>query len=551
MIKMLDLVSPKTLVCETEEKQLPEEFKVRDKGLEFLKGRIEHLNKKATKYKVPPLTIKIVSEDMVKEIHPDIKRMQMSQPVQMALDKSIIDDPNSWVLVKEYTVKLEGTPPHIDGYEFIARLEHTDAGNFIYTNPKASIGNLPSEFKTLNQRCDFCKTLRDRNDTFVVRMEQDDPKRFPEKKSGDLLVIGRNCLAAFMPGISVSSIIAYTRLIESIREDVAAAKEMEEKGEYSGGSGKYYEDPEHLLRFLVATYLHTGFYMSKKQAQANYDAGKENNSTSTLSRALSEMRPNPWAKHPETSYPVHYRLKQDEAFEAKVVAMCEEFANWLPTKDWDAIAAEKPNLADFIHNLKLVASQDYLRGNHFGFFSALFQWFLRDKGDMEKKAETAKQIAAFQPSPVKFDETLLKKLLKDIAKETEIKRLLAGGLDEKAIKKQIRGKEWGWEVECKKISEYEKTNAFGGMDDSSIGYRIALRDNYGNDFLWFAGNNPGFVEGNKYIIDGAVVGYEATNKYTNRTQTRINRVRILKDMANPTAPPQAEPPPTTEPNPTA
>ena len=114
-------------------------------------------------------------------------------------------------------------------------------------------------------------------------------------------------------------------------------------------------------------------------------------------------------------------------------------------------------------------------------------------------------------------------------------------MDEKSIKKAIKGKEWGWEVTCKKITEYEKTNTFGG-GDSGIGYRISFRDDYGNDFLWWASTNAGFVEGNKYIIDGTVVGYEEVNKYTNRPQTRINRVRILKDLANPTAPPQPEQP---------
>ena len=542
MVKLLDLVNPKALLLETEEKQLPDEFKIRERGLEFLQARLEQLNKKASKYKVPPLTINILKEEMVKDIHPDIKKMQLSQPVIVALDKGLLQDPNSWVLVKEYTVKIEGNPPHIDGYEFIARLEHTPAGNFIYTNPKSSVPNLPAEFKTANQRCDFCKTLRDRNDTFVVKMENDDPKRFPDKKAGDLLIIGRNCLAAFMPGISIASIIAYTKLIESIREDIAEAKEMEEKGEgYGGGGGKYYEDPEHLLRFLVAAYLHTGFYISKKTANANLEAGKTSGTESTLSRALHEMRPSPWSKKPHEDYPIYFRLKEDPIFEASVQKMATEFGEWLKTKDFDALAQAKPQFADFFHNLKLVAAQDYLRGNHFGFYAALFQLFIRDKQDAEKKADAEKQMAALPPSPVKFDKTLEKKRLRDIAKETEIKRLVASGMDEKSIKKAIKGKEWGWEVTCKKITEYEKTNTFGG-GDSGIGYRISFRDDYGNDFLWWASTNAGFVEGNKYIIDGTVVGYEEVNKYTNRPQTRINRVRILKDLANPTAPPQPEQP---------
>lgn len=537
-MKLSELVNPKHILVESEEKKLSEEFKVRDLGLTFLKNRVDALNKKAAKYKVPPIQIHVVKEEMVKVLHPDIKKMQMNNPVIMALDKGIIDDPKSWVFVKEYTIKLEGDAPHVDGYEFIARLEHTSEGNFIYTNPKSSVPNLPAEFKTINQRCDVCKTTRDRHDTFVIKMEKEDPTRFPDKKAGDMLIIGRNCLARFLPGISVAALISYTQMIENLQDDIKQAEEMSDsEGSEGGGSGgKYYEDSDELLKYVAGTYLYTGKYVSKKQAQADYDAGKP--SESTLSRALSEMRPNLNA-NPQ-KYPIWSSLGSDPEFIKKVTILMEEFRNWIKTKDFDAMAAQKPEYADYFHNLKLVSNQEYLRGNHFGFFAALFGMFVREKREAEKKADQEKTLAALPPSPVHFDKSLEKKRLKDIAKETEIKRLLAAGLDEKAIKKEIRGKEWGWEVTCLKITEYEKTNTFG-YGDSGIGYRIFFRDAYGNEFLWFASNNPGFVAEQKYIIDGAVVGYEESNKYSGRPQTRLNRVRILKDLQNPEKPPQAEP----------
>lgn len=538
-MKLSELVNPNHILAETEEKKLSDEFKVRDNGLAFLKSRVDSLNKKAAKYKVPPIQILVVKEDMVKVLHPDIKKMQMNNPVIMPLDKALLDDPKSWVFVKEYTIKLEGDAPHVEGYEFIARLEHTSAGNFIFTNPKSSVPNLPAEFKTINQRCDVCKTTRDRHDTFVIRMEKDDPSRFPDKKTGDLLVIGRNCLARFLPGISIAALISFTQMIENLQEDIKQAEEMDNDSSEggSGSGGKYYEDADELLKYLAGTYLYTGRYVSKKQAQADLDAGKPG--VSTLSRALSEMRPRLNAKPQD--YPIWSSLGGDPDFIKKTETLMNEFHNWVKTKDFDAMAVQKPDYADYFHNLKLVANQEYLRGNHFGFFAALFGMFVREKREAEKSAEQQKQLAALPPSPVHFDKSLEKKRLKDIAKEAEIKRLMAAGLDEKAIKKEIRGKQWGWEVTCMKITEYERTNSFGYGDDA-IGYRIFFRDPYGNEFLWFASNNPGFIAESKYIIDGAVVGYEEKNKYSGRPQTRLNRVRILKDLQNPDKPPQAEPP---------
>jgi hypothetical protein len=533
MIKLLELINPKIILLEVKEQTLSEEFTVKDRGLEFLKSRVEALNKKATKYGVPPIQIHVVKEEMVKELHPDLKKMQMSQPMIMPIDKDLIDDPKSWVFVKQYTIKLEGKAPQIEGYEFIARLEHTSEGNFIYTNPKSSVPNLPAEFKTMNQKCDVCKTNRDRNDTFVIKMEKDDITRFPDKKAGDLLVVGRNCLARFMPGKSIASLIVFTQMIENIQDDIKEAIEIDNDpdGEYGGTGGKYYEETDHLLKFIIGTYLHTGRYVSKKQAQADYDAGKS--SESTLERALSEMRPN--LNRKSQDYPVYSGLISDVGFIKKVEVMMSEFNEWIKTKDFDKMAQEKPDFADFFHNLKLVSDQEYLRRNHFGFYAALFQLFIRDKKEAEKKADADKQMASLPPSPVKFDATLVGKRLRDIAKEAEVKRLAAGGTDEKNIKKAIRGKEWGWEVVVKKITEYEKTQTFG-YGDSGVGYRIFFRDDYGNDFLWFASTDVGFQENGKYIIDGTIAGYESINKYSNRPQTRINRVKILKDLQTPITP---------------
>ncbi len=534
----MQLISPKVLVLEVEEKELPEQFVVTDRGFDFLKERIAALNKKAAKYKVPPLEIVVHKEEMIKVLRPEIKAQLASGAMQAG--PGSLTGPGSegfYTLGKQYTLSLKGEPPHVEGYEFIARLEHTPEGNFIYTSPHSSVPNLPAEFKTVNQHCDVCHTNRDRNDTFVIKMEKEDPKRFPDKKPGDLLVVGRNCLARFMPGISVAALIAYTNMVEATQYDVKEAQEMEEGGEgYGGGGGKYYEPSDSLLKWLAATYLHTGRYMSKSQAQKNLEAGMGGPATeSTLSRALSEMRP-PLNRKPQ-DYPIWAKMGSDTDFIKKVNDLAEEFEKWIPTKDWEKMAQEKPDKADFIHNMALVGKQEYLKASQFGFFSALFQFFLRDKKAAEDKAEADKKAALLLPSPVDFaDPALQKKRLRDIAKESEIKKLAVGGMDEKAIKKSIKGKVWGWEVKVKKITEYEKTNTFG-YGDSGIGYRILFEDSFGNEFMWFASSNLGFVEGNRYIIDGALVGYEPPTKYhPNKPQVRINRVNIIKDLQNPDAP---------------
>ena len=549
MIKLRNLLKPSNFLCEeVEEKELPEQFEIFERGLNYLRDRIAVLNKKAAKYKVPSLDIEILGEKMVKVLRPEIEQQVKSGA--MKIDPALYAEPYNpskheglFTLAKKFVVRIEGEPPHIEGYEFIARLEHTPEGNFVYTNPKSSVPNLPAEYKSMNQHCDICKTNRDRNDTFVIKMEKDDPLRFPDKKAGDLIVVGRNCLARFMPGGSINSIVWYTKMIDNLQDDIKAAGKMNDYEGGSGGGGKYYEDSEHLLRYIVATYLHTGKYVSKKAAQISYDKaqmGEGKPVESTLHDALHNMRPYPVQGDPHHIFPVYYKLKDDPEFVKKVEAMMEEFNAWIPTVDFTKMAMAKPDFATYIQNLELVSKLDYIRGTQFRFFSGLFQVFLREKQDKEKKADAAASLAALPPSPVKFDETLVKKKLRDVAKEMEIKRLIGLGTDEKAIKKIIRGKAWGWEATVKKITPY--TPSYQGYGATGEAYRIFFRDDYGNDFLWFASNNPGFEEGGKYLIDGTITRFEPLNKYSGRSQTLINRVKIVKDFQHPDLPPQPEVP---------
>jgi len=533
MIKLFSLISPALLV-ESEEKELPEEFEVFESGYEYLKARIDELNHKANKYKVPPLEIIIIKEEMVKVLHPNIKNQASS--IQNFNPEEILNDPNSWIFVKKYTLSIKGDPPKIEGYKFIARLEHTPEGNFIYKSPLASDVNLPSDFKTVSQRCDVCHTNRDRNDTFVVQMEKDDPERFPDKKAGDMLIVGRNCLSRFLPGISIAGLIAYTNIIDNIQKEVKNSKDREEfDPEYksSGKRLKYYESSDDLLFWIAAAYIHAGRYISKSQSEKNLAMCIAGNLVfTTLSRPpyplLSLLQ---GVENPEKEYPIYFRIKRDKDFIKKIEDLTDEFKKWLSTKDWEKLAQEKPEKADFIHNLALVSKQEYLQSQQFGFFSALFQLFLRDKKQAEDKAEAEKQAALRPPSPVDFSNpSLVGKRLRDIAKESEIKSLLEKGMDEASIKKAIRGRTWGWEIIVKKISTYEKTYTFG-YGDAGIGFRTIFEDPFGNEFIWFSSNGPGMENGEKYLIDGTVVAFEPPTQYhPNKPQIKINRVKIIKDL---------------------
>lgn len=82
-------------------------------------------------------------------------------------------------------VTVVGDVPRVDGWQFVARVEHHETGNIVSTAP-GSLVELPNSFRLNGASCSHCQAARNRKDTFVLY------------KDGDLRQVGRNCLADFL-----------------------------------------------------------------------------------------------------------------------------------------------------------------------------------------------------------------------------------------------------------------------------------------------------------------------------------------------------------------
>ena len=108
------------------------------------------------------------------------------------------DSLGEWIMIEKWVrylyVTVEGERPAVDGWNFIATIDHTEAsadeagnvtGNLIKSVPGA--GEIPVSYRSARPICDHCKSARRRNETYVVR-------------KGDVTQqIGKNCLADFLP----------------------------------------------------------------------------------------------------------------------------------------------------------------------------------------------------------------------------------------------------------------------------------------------------------------------------------------------------------------
>lgn len=114
-----------------------------------------------------------------------------------------------------YTV---GEMPRLAGYAFVARIQHQEGGNIVARAPFEA-HDLDVKFRTITNTCSHCNKSRGRKETFVLRT--------PE---GELIQIGRNCLADFLMA-SPNQIVAAAEFVHAVE----GARDDEESWGSAGG----------------------------------------------------------------------------------------------------------------------------------------------------------------------------------------------------------------------------------------------------------------------------------------------------------------------------
>lgn len=102
-------------------------------------------------------------------------------------------------------IKVVGEPVVIDGWRFIAHLEHTEAGNLIsrLDGDDSPIGKI---WRKAPANCAHCQQPRSRKYTYLVRSED-----------GDLLQVGSTCVQDFLQGHDPEKALRLATAIRTIR----------------------------------------------------------------------------------------------------------------------------------------------------------------------------------------------------------------------------------------------------------------------------------------------------------------------------------------------
>jgi hypothetical protein len=119
---------------------MSQEFEIPTYKIDTLKEMVEKLNKKASKWDLPPVEMTI-GEVFDKEV--------------AFFEEEGCYEPTR-IVIKMHKVSIDGMAPKIDGWEFVATVEPTDSGEFnvLLTSPGTHV---PEKYRTEGfNDCDHC-----------------------------------------------------------------------------------------------------------------------------------------------------------------------------------------------------------------------------------------------------------------------------------------------------------------------------------------------------------------------------------------------------------
>ena len=469
------------------------EIELLELGYLYLKCEIEKLNKKAAKWNVSPMELKVLNETP--------RKIVVSVPINIiGADKryteiGVDETPNidttrfkiiDSYITKKYVVKIEGKPPIVEGYQFIAKIEHTSAGNIVNFAPSISEKSVPEEYRNANQSCDVCNHKRERFNTFILRLTKEDVERFPNKKTGDYIMVGSACLKRFLPGVSVSSLVNYAEFLNDFLNKLKNAQKMLDDMAADGsgggggiGGGARYESVKRLLTWLSGTYIHTGKYISKTKAD-------QYGGSSTPSQALAAMY---WNPQNENRDEIYERMHSDDDFKKKSEKMAEDVLAWAKVKDFKSEALANPLYDSLYRNLDVVSKLEYVKRSNYSYVSAMFGMYVHDIN--KKQAST------------------------NVPQQTDY----LGTIGQKVT----------LNVEVKNLKSFESSfGRYGGTSYIISMYGEEKGTNKKGPITYFS-SNPILEKGERAEIVATVKNHQI-NKYTNKPETLITRAKIINKL---------------------
>jgi hypothetical protein len=239
---------------------------------------------------------------------------------------------------KVFQVMLTAEVPKLNGWDFAARIDHSnETGNII--RPVPNLGyQIPESYRTCDPACDHCKVRRYRRDTFLLH----------NAETGEFQQVGATCLKDFFGHDPIK--------VAKMAELLGYAYECGRSGEQVVGIDWRYIDLESYLAHTAAIIRKLG-WVSKATA-------RETDKEPTCSLAWSNLT---YRDYGDAYDNYVYVDVTDEDRETAAAAL-----------EWAQGLCEKCNQNDYEHNICVIAKALVIEGRSTGLAASIVSSYLRD-----------------------------------------------------------------------------------------------------------------------------------------------------------------------------
>jgi hypothetical protein len=282
-----------------------------------------------------------------------------------------IQKPGDFDYYREFvTIEVGGPAPKVNGWTFVATLEHTEAGNIVRAVPGLTAEGELNRYREGEALCEHCGKRRYRLDSFVLRSD-----------AGAYKQIGRNCLRDFLGHDSPEALASWAEYLTQATE---GAEESEGR-DY--GFRPVESFPITSVAALAAAFVRRFGYVSRARAEEeNRSSTASEVSTALFSRGKSRAGAvdgelcddrqcycHNWGGHVGITPP-------DEERAAKALA-------WIR-------AVENPS--DYLYNLHIACTPDRVDARKIGLVASLMPAYAYTVERIEKQKKETQHTPALQ-----------------------------------------------------------------------------------------------------------------------------------------------------------
>jgi len=316
-------------------------YKISSDNLGNLEAKFQKLGKRARKLGLPEPTYTEVGEPT---------RMQKKDDVTGLVTRT-------W-LIHHIVVNPGCSEVKVQGWTFIATIQHTEEGNIIR---KVGSAEIPLQYRTVTNLCEHCNTIRNRKDTYLLSHED-----------GRYKQVGRNCLSDFFG----HDALMYAERAQYLTDLDSLGESMEDEMGFGGRGGPNYEPLEEYLAYVAECIKLDGWMSRGKARKLGIDG------CATCEVAFKHMRP----LLAGAKFEPMFSLPSPESIQVANDAI-----------DWVS-AIEGEEISDYLHNIRIIGRRMVFESRDMGMAASIVVAYqrhlsnLRWKELQSKRAEIAQHV---------------------------------------------------------------------------------------------------------------------------------------------------------------